>query len=174
LSEASQRGSLLSCRTVAPHPPAVSLQCESAGVTFRGRPPLLAARWPRPTGIASYLSEHVSLAAGRSPLEEPTGSWTPPARLPAHRPTSPSVGAFSHHGLRFRDLRVPVAGTGAYGRTDCTGVFLIRSRIPVVGCRFETPCTFSLGWPRFLVLRGSPPRSAVRIAPGCDSRRRIG
>jgi hypothetical protein len=34
----------------------------------RGRPPLLAVRWPRATGLTSYLSGCLSLTGQRSPL----------------------------------------------------------------------------------------------------------
>jgi hypothetical protein len=124
---------------LAPHLHAVSLQPESACTAVWGRPPLLTVRWPRPTGIASYLSEHVSLAVGRFRFAKPT-DFVNASGASFDSPTGfPLLLVLFAPRVAAHDLRAPVAGARPKGRTDFTGVFMVRSRTPVVAQRYETP-----------------------------------
>jgi hypothetical protein len=63
----------------------------------RGRPRLLAARWPRATGLTSYLSSCVVLAVGRRRFEAPFGFQKVVHTLPGVVPSRlPSPLTFPH------------------------------------------------------------------------------
>ena len=98
----------------------------------RGRPSLLAMRWPRVTGLTSYLSRHILFAVRRPPFLALPGSGG-----------FAKFASFAHSASRTVPFRAPIASSGPSGEVVSPGTVETRRFVVVTVPRGGT--TFHAG-----------------------------
>ena len=179
-SEASQRGSAHPCRGGSAAPRRNPAAIRAPYTFFPGSAPRRwRGRWPRVTGLTSYLSGRFFLAGSRCGFSHllligfrRPGLLFYSANRLAHRQAWPFRATEAYP----RGLRAPFASAGLILGEP---VFTVSDRCPAKGNRVQRPGS-KLPPPRspgslpFPFLRSSPPRPAVVSRVAIDATRRDG